>query len=61
MNISTIKEVAQLFLTKHYSFNKKINLKVAIIEMYPRLPWELEANPFGSAEHTVGTTGPDQL
>jgi hypothetical protein len=25
--------------------------------MYPRIPWELVANPFGSAEHTFGTTG----
>jgi len=29
--------------------------------MYPRFPWGLEANPFGSAEHTVATIGPDQL
>jgi hypothetical protein len=25
--------------------------------MYPRIPWELIAYPFGSAKHTFGTTG----
>jgi len=25
--------------------------------MYPRKPWELVADPLGSAEHTLGTTG----
>jgi hypothetical protein len=24
--------------------------------MYPRIPWELVADPLGSAEHTLGTT-----
>ena len=25
--------------------------------MYPRIPWKLVANPFGSAKHTLGTPG----
>ena len=25
--------------------------------MYPRIPWELDADPLGSEEHTLGTTG----
>jgi len=25
--------------------------------MYPWIPWEMVADPLGSAEHTVGTTG----
>jgi len=29
---------------------------VAITEMYPRIPWELVADPLESAEHTLGTT-----
>jgi len=24
--------------------------------MYPRIPWELVADPLGSVEHTLGTT-----
>jgi len=31
-------------------------LKVAITEMYPRIPWQLVANPLGFTEHTLGTT-----
>jgi hypothetical protein len=26
--------------------------------MYPRISWELVVYPLGSAEHTLGTTGP---
>ena len=29
--------------------------------MYPRIPWELVANPLGSAEHTFGTTVLDEI
>jgi len=34
-----------------------VNFKVAITEMYPWIPWELVADPLGSSEHTLGTTG----
>ena len=34
--------------------------KAAITEMYPRIPWELVADPLGYAEHTLGTTVLDQ-
>jgi len=34
---------------------KKANFKVAITEMYPRISWELVADPLGSKEHTLGT------
>jgi hypothetical protein len=27
--------------------------------MYPQIPWELFADPLGSAEHILGTTGMD--
>jgi len=33
-----------------------VNLKVAITEVYPRIRWELVADPLGSIEHTLGTT-----
>jgi hypothetical protein len=40
MNMSLIKEVLQLFLTKHfYNLKKVIKFKVGITEMYPRIPW----------------------
>jgi hypothetical protein len=29
--------------------------------MYPRIPWELFANPLRSAEHTLGTTDVEHL
>jgi hypothetical protein len=48
--MSSIKEVPQLFLTKHP------NSEVRITELYPQIPWELVAGPLGSAEHTFGTT-----
>jgi hypothetical protein len=35
----------------------KVNFKVAITEMYPRITWELVEYPFVSADYTVGTTG----
>ena len=35
-------------------FNKTSNFKVAITEMYPRIPWELVADPFEPAEHSLG-------
>jgi len=55
--MSPIKEVPRLFLTKHYTFHfKKVNFKVAITEMYPRISWELVGDPLGSTEHTLGTT-----
>jgi hypothetical protein len=50
INISPIKEITQLVVTKHQNF------KEAITEMYPRIPWELVAGLLGSAEHTLVTT-----
>jgi hypothetical protein len=41
--------------------NKTSNFKVTITEMYPQLPWELVADPLGSAEHTLGITAPGQM
>lgn len=41
--------------------NKTSNLKVAITEMYPQLPWELVADLLGSVEHTLETTAPVQM
>ena len=41
-----------LFLIK-----KLINFKVAIAEMYPRIPWELFADLLGSVEHIMGNAG----
>jgi len=32
----------------------KVKFKVFIIGMYPRMPWELVADPLGSAEQTLG-------
>jgi hypothetical protein len=32
-----------------------VNFKVAITEMYPRIPWVLLAEPLVSSEHTLGT------
>jgi hypothetical protein len=32
----------------------KVRFKVFIIGMYPRIPWELVANPLGSSEQTLG-------
>jgi hypothetical protein len=29
--------------------------------MCPRIPWEMVANPLGSAEHILGTTQPDEF
>jgi len=37
-------------------FNKLVNVKVAITEMYARIPWELVVDPLG----TLGTTGTDK-
>lgn len=34
-------------------------LKVAVTEMYPRIPWELVADPWGFAKHTLGTMALD--
>jgi hypothetical protein len=33
------------------------NFKIAITEMYPRIPWKLVTDLLGSAEHTFGTAG----
>jgi hypothetical protein len=30
-------------------------------EKYPRMSWELVADPMGSADYTLGTSGPDAL
>jgi hypothetical protein len=42
INKSPIKEIQRLFLTKYWSLNLKklINFKVAITEMYQRIPWD---------------------
>jgi hypothetical protein len=57
VNTSPIKEFPRLFLTKIMPLiRKQVNFKVAIIEMYPRIPWELVADPLGSTEHSMGTT-----
>ena len=32
-----------------------MNFKVAITEIYPRIPWEMVADRLGSADHTLGT------
>jgi hypothetical protein len=34
---------------------KLVKLRVAITEMYRRIPWELVADTLGSAEYTLGT------
>jgi hypothetical protein len=50
-----IKEVPRLFLAKH-SFNfKKVNFKVAVTELYPRIPLEVVAEPLESAGVHLGT------
>jgi len=33
-----------------------VNSKLALAEMYPRIPWELVVDPSGSAKDTLGTT-----
>jgi hypothetical protein len=33
-----------------------MNFEVALIELHPWIPWELVADPKGSAQHTLGTT-----
>ena len=38
---------------------KLVNFKVAITEMYPRIPWELVADHLGSVEHSLATTYPE--
>jgi len=35
---------------------KQVAFKSSITEMYPRIPWELVADIFESAEHTLETT-----
>jgi hypothetical protein len=32
-----------------------VKFEVAITEMYQRIPWELDADHLGSAEHILGT------
>jgi len=34
----------------------QVQIESSHTEMYPRIPWELVADPLGSAEHNVGTT-----
>jgi len=34
-----------------------VNFKVSIPEVQLRIPWELVADLFGSADHSWGTTG----
>jgi hypothetical protein len=47
--------IPRLYLTKHYSFTLKISNKEAITEMYLQIPWQLVADPLGSAENALGT------
>jgi len=35
--------------------------KVAIAELFPRIPWELLAGPLGYAEHKLGTAGIEEF
>ena len=35
---------------------KKVNIKEAITEMYPRIPWEEVVDTLGSAVHILGTS-----
>jgi hypothetical protein len=56
MNVSPIKEVPWLFLTKHYSFHyKKINFKEAITAMYVQISGEWAMDPEGSTEQALKT------
>ena len=38
---------------------EKATFRVVITEMYPRITWELVADPLGIAEHILGTANPD--
>jgi hypothetical protein len=42
--------------TLFHQLNTKVKFKVSMTEMYPRIPWQLLANPLVSAQHTFGTT-----
>jgi len=35
---------------------EQLHLKVAIKEMYPRIPWELVTDPMAPSEQTLGIT-----
>lgn len=37
-----------------------MNIKIAITEMYPRILWEMVADPLAPAGHILGTTVIDQ-
>jgi hypothetical protein len=39
------------------SLNNEVNFTIAVTEMYPRIPWELVAYPFGSVQQILGTAG----
>jgi hypothetical protein len=65
-----VQEVLKLYLlmvmrNKHIAnykiratiFNKTSNLKVSVTEIYQWIPWEMVADPLGSAKHTLGITG----
>ena len=56
MKTSPIEDIPRLFVTKQHSIQKQVDCKVDITEMYPRISWELVADPLGSAEHTLGAT-----
>jgi len=51
----------RLFLTKHYLLKKYVNFRVAVTEMYPRILWKMVADPLGSVDHTLGTSGTDEF
>ena len=50
-----LKKFLELLSTEHRSFNlkKSVNFKVAITEMFPRIPQELVAEPLVSADQTL--------
>jgi len=53
INPPRIKEGGRSFITKHYSFNYKISeLHSNHYRNVSRDPWEIVADPLGSADHT---------
>jgi len=53
INPPRIKEVGRLFITNHYSFNYEISKLHSIHDSNVCTdPWEIVADPLGSADHT---------
>jgi hypothetical protein len=42
--------------TLFLQLKEQVKFKVAITEMYTRIPWEVVADPLGSAKHSLVTT-----